>query len=352
MHRDKFKSQVRYFLLTMSLIFVLPSLALAEHPVSEKGNDRGRLDKLQLKTQLLIDQNMALYKKVDPQLSGELNSTGSDTLNNLMALWAEGFNDVYPEVRIQIEGKGSSTAPPALIESTAQMGPMSRKMKQSEMDSFERKFSYKPTAIRIAVDALAVFVHRDNPIEGLSLAQVDAIFSKMRKRGLQKDITTWGALGLSAIWENQTISLYGRNSASGTNGYFKKVVLKSGDYKNSVKEQPGSSAVVQGLSVDRYGIGYSGIGYTTSGVRALGISSSRSAGQFVIPNSENAFNGSYPLARFLYVYINKEPGKPLDKLTREFLYFILSRDGQEEVLKDGYYPLNTKIVLEELEKIS
>ena len=284
--------------------------------------------------QVEVDSALPQYERTSG-VSGNINSIGSDTLNNLMTLWAESFRAIYPNVNIQIEGKGSSTAPPALIEGTAQLGPMSREMKSSELDKFEQKFGYKPTPVRVAIDALAVFVHKDNPIEGLSLEQVDSIFSSTYKRG-GTDIGVWGDTGLDADWAARPVSLYGRNSASGTYGFFKSVALKKGDYKNTVKEQPGSSSVVQGVASDLGGVGYSGIGYKTSSVRALPLSD---RGGMFEPSLENCLSGDYPLARFLYIYVNKKPGAELDKLTFEFVNFINSKAGQEIVVKDGYYPL-------------
>jgi len=295
-----------------------------------------------------VDSDIKPYAKVGG-VSGNLNSIGSDTMNNLMTFWAEGFNRLYPNVKVQIEGKGSSTAPPALILGTAQIGPMSRAMKPTEVDNFERRYGYKPTQIRTSLDALAVYVNKDNPIKGLNFSQVDAMFSRTRKGGYREDITTWGKLGLRGDWANRPISLYGRNSASGTYGYFKKKALFKGDYKNSVKEQPGSASVVQGVTEDRYGVGYSGIGYKTSGVRAVPlVKKGNSYKEAVI---ENVLDGSYPLARFLYIYINKKPGKPLDPLILEFVKYILSKEGQKVVIKDGYIPLPASVIEEELGKI-
>ena len=288
-----------------------------------------------------VDADLPRYEKVSG-VSGNLNSIGSDTLNNLMTLWAEGFKKVYPNVNVQIEGKGSSTAPPALIEATAQLGPMSRAMKSKEMDAFEKKFGYKPTPIRTSLDSLAVFVNKDNPIKGLNLQQVDALFSKNRTCGATTDAQTWGDLGLTGGWASAPISLYGRNSASGTYGFFKKKALCKGDYKDTVKEQPGSASVVQGVSEDRNGAGYSGIGYTTSGVRPIPLV--KAGSDYVEPTYDNVASGQYPLSRFLLVYVNKEPNKALDPLTREFLKFVLSKEGQEIVVKDGYYPLSARLV--------
>lgn len=296
-----------------------------------------------------IDPAFGNYERT-PGIAGNVNSIGSDTLNNLMTLWGERFREFYPNVRIQIEGKGSGTAPPALIAGTAQLGPMSREMKSSEIDDFEKKFGYKPTAIRVAVDALGVFVNKDNPISGLSLLQLDAVFSKTRKQGYAVDISTWGGLGLSGSWAQQPIGLYGRNSASGTYGFFKEHVLGNGDFRDTVKEQPGSASVVQSVAVDRYGIGYSGIGYKTSGVRAVPLKAVEGE-RFVEATQENAYSGEYPLARFLFVYLNKAPGAPLDALVREFIEMILSRQGQEVVIKDGYFPITTEWAKDELRKI-
>jgi len=283
-------------------------------------------------------------------VSGNINSIGSDTLNNLMTYWAESFQKFYPNAKIQIEGKGSSTAPPALIAGTAQLGPMSRSMKGTEIDQFEKKYGYKPTQIRTSVDALAVFVNKDNPVKCLSLTQVDAIFSKSRRQGYREDVKTWGQIGLTGEWASRPISLYGRNSASGTYGFFKEHTLKNGDYKDEVKEQPGSASVVQGVTVDRYAIGYSGIGYATPGVRPVPLSE-KDGSTCVEATADNAYSGAYPLARFLYVYVNKAPGKTLDPLTREFVKLVLSKNGQQDVVKDGYFPIPASVAREELNKI-
>lgn len=294
----------------------------------------------------------ALQASVDPQLpeykaatgvSGNVNSIGSDTLNNLMTLWAEDFKKWYPNVNIQIQGAGSSTAPPALTEGTANFGPMSREMKSEEIQAFEAKFGYKPTAVPVAIDVLAVYVNKDNPIKGLSLQQVDAIFSATRKCGEAKDIVRWGDLGMTGAWENRDFTLYSRNAVSGTYGYFKEMALCKGDFKATINEQPGSSAVVQGVTSSINGIGYSGIGYVTSGVRAVPLS--KKDGQpFVTAEASHALDGTYPLARVLYVYINKKPNHAVDTLQLEFLKMVLSKQGQQTVVKDGYIPLPAAMV--------
>jgi phosphate transport system substrate-binding protein len=296
-----------------------------------------------------VDAKIAAYQKVSG-VSGNLNSIGSDTLNNLMTLWAEGFQKLYPNLRVQIEGKGSSTAPPALIAGTAQLGPMSRPMKSSETDEFEKKFGYPPTQIRVAVDALAIYVNKDNPLEKLTLPEADAVFSKGRKCGHAIDVATWGQLGLDGAWAQKPISRYGRNSASGTYGFFKEHALCNGDYKDTVKEQPGSASVVQGIAEDRYGMGYSGIGYKTSGVKALALAAAQGK-PYVQTEAEEVYAGRYPLARFLYLYINRAPNKPIDPLVREFVRYALSREGQQVVVKDGYLPVTHRVLETELAKL-
>jgi phosphate transport system substrate-binding protein len=292
------------------------------------------------------------YQKVGG-VSGNLNFIGSDTMINLMSLWGEAFQQQYPGVRVQGEGKGSSTAPPALIAGTAELGPMSRAMKSTEVDEFVKAHGYPPTAFRVALDALAIYVNKDNPIadRGLTMPQIDAIFGKTRKGGYTEDVLTWGQLGLTGTIANKPISLYGRNSASGTYGYFKERALFKGDFKDTVKEQPGSASVVQGVENDLYAIGYSGMGYSTSGARKVPLASK----QGETPHAaelENVISGEYPLARFLYIYVNKAPGQPLDPLVHEFLTFVFSAEGQAQVDKDGFIAVPANVAQEELVKLN
>ena len=295
-----------------------------------------------------VDKDLPEYKKVSG-ISGNISSVGSDTLANMMTFWAEEFKRTYPNVNVQIQAAGSSTAPPALTEATSNLGPMSRKMKSREIEAFEKRYGYKPTPVRVAIDALAVFVHKDNPIEGLRIDQVDAIFSNNRKCGAKKDVQRWGDLGLTGEWQGKDIQLYGRNSVSGTYGYFKKKALCKGDFKNNVNEQPGSASVVQSISASLNGIGYSGIGYKTSGVRALPLA--KKGNKFVPATMENAISKKYPLSRFLYVYVNKHPNKPLAPMEAEFLKMVLSKAGQSIVEKDGYIPLPASVVAKEFKKL-
>jgi phosphate transport system substrate-binding protein len=296
-----------------------------------------------------VDVKLPSYEKTTG-VSGNLSSVGSDTLANLMTLWAEEFKRNYPNVNIQIQAAGSSTAPPALTEGTGNMGPMSRKMKDGELEAFEKKYGYKPTEIKVAIDALAVYVHKDNPITGLTIEQLDAIFSSTRKCGGKDDVVKWGQLGLTGDWAEKTVQLYGRNSVSGTYGYFKEHALCKGDFKNNVNEQPGSASVVQSVTASENGIGYSGLGYRTSGVKAVPLAK-KAGEEFVDANEENALKGKFPLSRFLLIYVNKAPGKPLPPLEYEFVKMVLSKAGQQIVVKDGYVPLNASLVERELTKL-
>lgn len=296
-----------------------------------------------------LDESLPEYKR-SSGVSGNLSSVGSDTLANLMTLWAEEYKRLYPNVNIQIQAAGSSTAPPALTERTSNLGPMSRMMKDKELAAFEKKHGYKPTPVRVAIDALAVFVNKDNPIKGLSIPQVDAIFSSTRKCGGAGDITRWGDLGLTGAWATRDLQLFGRNSVSGTYGYFKEKGLCKGDFKNNVNEQPGSASVVQSISSSVNSIGYSGIGYVTSGVRPVALNK-KPGTPFIEATTDNAASGKYPLSRFLYVYVNKHPNKPLSPLESEFIKMVLSRVGQQVVIKDGYIPISAKIAEQDLAKL-
>ena len=297
-----------------------------------------------------IDARLTPYERAGGEVAGSLKCVGSDTMNNLVALWAEGFKKIYPSVREAIEGKGSASAPPALTAGTCTFAPMSRDWKPTEIDAFKERHGYPPVVIPIAIDMLVIFVHKDNPLESISLQQVDAIFSKNRTGGAKADIRTWGDLGLGGEWKDKPISLYGRNASSGTYGFFKEKALFKGDFKPTVKEQPGSSAVVQAVASDRFAMGYSGIGYRTADVRAVPLAAKTGA-TAVQPEPTAAYSGKYPLARFLYLSVNHKPGTPLDPLRREFLRYVLSRSGQSDVLKDGYLPITANVAKRALAQV-
>ena len=300
-------------------------------------------------TTFALDAALPAYKTVSG-LSGQLKSVGSDTLNHEMELWAEGFKAKYPSVKIEIEGKGSATAPPALLAGTAQLGPMSRFMTKEEADAFEKKYGHKAIAVAVAVDALAIYVNKDNPIECLTMQQLDQIFSSTRKGSGSRSINTWDRVGLNGEWATTPISVYGRNTISGTYEFFRQHVLYGGDFKEQVKQQVGSEAVVEAVAKNKFAIGYSGIGYETSGVRTVPVASYES-GTCYNPSSEETYSGKYPIARHLYSYLNKKPGEPIDALTGEFIKYVLSKDGQTQTERGGYYPITEEIRENELRKL-
>ena len=290
-----------------------------------------------------VDSAIPHYTKAD-NVSGTLVSVGSDTLADVMVFSSQEFKKLYPNVVIQLEHRGSGTAPPALIDGRSQLAPMSRLMTDDEVGAFERKYGYKPTFYKVALDPLAIYVNKDNPIRGLTLQQADGIFSSSLKRG-GPSLGTWGSLGLSGDWANKAITLYGRDSVSGTHDYFKEHVLLNGDFKTTVHENI-SEEVVDGVANDSSGIGYSGIGWKSRQVRAVSLG--EAAGKLVEPTYENSLDGTYPLARFLYIYVNQRPGQPLDGLTGEFIKYVLSHEGQEVVVQAKFFPLPANIVADTL----
>jgi phosphate transport system substrate-binding protein len=298
---------------------------------------------------IALDANLPAYQAVSG-IAGQIKSVGSDTLNNEMELWAKGFEALYPSVTIEIEGKGSATAPPALLEGTSQFGPMSRPMNAGEVDAFEKKYGYKPAHFRVAADALAIYVNKDNPILCLTMQQVDQMFSSTRQGSGSRSIDTWGDAGLTGEWVTKPISIYGRNSLSGTYEFFKSTVLYNGDYKESVKQQPGSAEVVENVANDKFAIGYSGLGYKTEGVRTVPLAAFYGA-QCYDTTAEATYSGKYPVARYLYIYLNKAPDEPLEPLRAEFIKYILSKDGQTLTEKGGYFPISNEIREHELDTL-
>jgi phosphate transport system substrate-binding protein len=284
-----------------------------------------------------LDPELPAYRPT-PVAGAQIKSVGSDTLGELMRIWVDGFTKLNANVKIDVDSKGSSTAPAALLEGAAQIGPMSRPMRSEEYDPFEKKYGYHPTSAPVAVDALAIYVSKDNPIQCLTIEQLDQIFSKTHLYSGGRDARTWGDVGLSGDWAAKPISLFGRNGASGTHDVFVDEVLRHGEFKDALKEQPGSAEVVKMVAGDKYAIGYSGIGYLTSDVRAVPLASTP-ADKCYDTSPESAYSGHYPLARYLYIYLNKAPTKPVDPAVLEFIKYILSRDGQMGTIKGGFYPI-------------
>lgn len=294
-----------------------------------------------------FDMELSPYKKVSG-LSGKLKSVGSDTMLHEMELWAEGFQSIYPDVKIDIEGKGSNTAPPALLDGSSQLGPMSRQMSPDEISAFETKYGYKPTAVLVAIDALAIYVSKDNPLQCVTLEQVERIYAADPKSGGGKSIRTWSELGLTGEWANKPITMQSRNTLSGTYKYFKQHALNGSDLKPAAQMQVSSEAVVAAVAADKYAMGYSGIGYKTASVRAVPLSSGKSCYDATF---DNTYSKKYPLARGLYIYVLKDPKAPLDNLSGEFVKYVLSKDGQTHAKQGGYYPITRNIREHELTRL-
>lgn len=289
--------------------------------------------------------------KPETILQGRLRSVGSDTMDKLIARWEGDFLQHHTALLFFHEGKGSSTAVPALSERRADFGPMSRMLKEKEIAEFTRKFGYAPIQLKTAVDCIAVFLHPDNPLveKGISLKELDAIFSAECLRG-GKSVKTWGDLGLTGEWINAPIKVYSRNNASGTHAFFKKAVLKKGAYRRDAVMLPGSEGIVKAVSTDKFSIGYSGIGFKTKSV-AVAPLANEAGEEFFPPEAMYAYSEQYPLARFLYLTVKRDPSRNPSPLQKEFMSYIFSKDGQEQVAAEGFFPLSTKVIKEEMKKL-
>lgn len=297
-----------------------------------------------------VDAALPDYQRVEALAGGTLTATGSDTLNNLVSVWAEDFGRFYPQLSVQVQATGSASAPAALTAGTASIGPMSRRMSDSEIRRFESRYGYPPLAVPVAIDMLAVYVNHDNPLPGLTLQQLDAIFSASRRCGAAQAIRYWGQLGLGGGWQHRSVSVYSRNAASGTYDFFREQVLCRGDFQASVNEQAGSASVVQAVGASVNAIGYAGIGYRSASVRALPLAAAD--GNYYPPTPENALAGQYPLARFLYLYVNRHPQHGLNPAEREFIRMVLSRQGQQAVVQAAYVPLPAAMAAQWLDKLA
>lgn len=271
-------------------------------------------------------------------LTGTLSSTGSDTLHNMMMLWRREFAALHPQLNIQIQSSGSATAPVALIEGTASLGPMSRLMLSTEQRRFRNRFGYDAYAVPVALDMLAIYVHQDNPLQQISMAELEAIYAQNRRCSFHPAIKRWGELGLTGAWQTRHLAVYGRNSASGTYAFFRQRALCNDDFQARVQQLPGAAAVVRAVSLNVNGVGYSGFGQQIAGVKMLAVSKENTT-EAILPSAEHALSGAYPLARLLYIYVNKAPEQPLPLAEREFIRFILSAKGQQLLLNDGLVPV-------------
>ncbi len=293
-----------------------------------------------------VDDNTYDTYTSQTTLTGYLRSIGSDSMDKVMEAWDAEFSKSHHTLRFRQEGKGSSTAIPALLENRADFGPMSRRVKDAEIAQFKAKFGYAPTQLPVAIDALAVYIHPDNPIlkSSLSLEQLKAIFGSAKALNGNQALTRWGQLGLTGKWANAPIRLHGRNPASGTYAFFNATVLGKGGFSERIQEHAGSASVVEAISTDPYAIGYSGIAYATEQVRTAPLKNE--SGQLVEANKTNAIDGSYPITRKLFITINLDPQTQATALQKEFIRFAYSKAGQDIVAKVGYFPVDPKLARE------
>lgn len=286
-------------------------------------------------------------------INGTITSMGSDTMSNLLSVWAEEFQSAYPQVNFQIQAAGSGTAPPAMIQGTANIGPMSRELKSIEQQAFFQKYGYEATMVPVALDAIIIFVDLENPTHWLSQKQVDAIFSITRFCGGASSLESWSQLRASANFPYR-IRMFGRSAVSGTYGLFKSRVLCDGDFKPQVSELPSSASIVQSVAFFKGAIGYAAWGFQHSGVKPLAIapgsgkalphSNSESIfgyNRAIAPSEENIRNQTYPFTRTLFLMVNKAPDESLDNPVLEFIQFIYSERGSQLTRREGYVPLST-----------
>lgn len=288
------------------------------------------------------------------QITGTFKVQGSETMYPLMSRLTMEFQRRQPKVAIEVKGGGSTKAvaeflqPPLsktgkvmLLEERAgsfKMIATSRELFDAEVKEFVAQHGYEPTAIPVAVDAVALYVHKDNPITGLTLDQIDAMFSTTRNRGQKTAITQWGQLGLTEGWEKAPIQLYGRDRKSGTRAFFQDHCLAGGEFMVGLHEEPGAASVILDLGRDQLGIGYSGLGLQSSTVRMIPLADA--AGMpYVMPSAATVADQTYPLRRVLYLYIDKAPNTSIPSAAQEFLTFIMTQEGQEAVTKAGFFPL-------------
>ena len=316
-------------------------------------------------------QGPGLRPSVDPGIAryvpragttGSLVIAGSETMQPIMLKLVSAFRLLQPEVKIAVQGGGTDAAVQGFLEnqSTIRRGDggggnllgqegtnrvfimaSSRELSAEETKHFIARHGHPPIAIPIAVDTVALYVHRDNPIEGLTLDQVDAMFSIDRKRGASERLDRWGQMGLTDEWQSAEIRLYGRDRNSGTRAFFKEHVLLNGDFSASLQEEPGHASLLLAVKRDKFGIGYAGIGFQSPSVRIVPLAE-KTGMPFVRPTGKTASDKSYPLRRFLYLYLNSPPMTPLPAAVREFLVFANSREGQEAATKAGVYPLTAE----------
>jgi phosphate transport system substrate-binding protein len=291
----------------------------------------------------ILDKQIHPYSP-QSRVSGKLEIIGSNTMEPILERWKDKLEKVHPDLEIILETGGSNTGVESLMSEKTKIAAMSRPMNNKEIEEFTKRVGYPPISVPVALDAFAVFVHKDNPLDHITFQQLDAMFSSERRRGAHEPLDMWGQLGLSGIWEQAPILVQIRDAKSGTGQFFREFVLQGGKDKETVMVQPGAASVVYAVMNDPYAIGYSGIGYRTNSVKPLRVAALEGA-PFVEPTFESAINGSYPLRRVLYLYVNQPPHTERSPILSEIVKFAVSLEGQQIVAKSGFFPLPTKDLL-------
>jgi phosphate transport system substrate-binding protein len=306
-------------------VVLMAGKALAQAPQSDRSS---------------VDPALADFRQ-GAAVSGVVRSVGSSTLSNLLFRWSAEFRRLYPEVEMHVIGGGSETALPALIEGRADLGPMSRPMREAESERFRQQFGYAPTRLTVAVDAIAVYVNKYNPLRQISLRELDGIFSALPKSG-GPPIRTWGQLGLEGEWAARKIIVKGPSPTQGMYGVFRSTVLQGGSYRLDMRPEPVASSIVQAVATEEGAIGFASQFLEAARTRALAIAR-EDGGPYLLPDAEHAIDGSYPLARKLFIYLNRPPGAALAPAVREFVRFVCSEQGQEIAARDGNFPLGAAL---------
>jgi phosphate transport system substrate-binding protein len=284
-----------------------------------------------------LDNTLPDYRR-SVEVSGKLRSVGSSALTQMLNRWAEDFKRVHPAFELEVVGGGSGSGPPALTDGQADLAPMSRPMNTAERSAFRTKHGYDPIQITVGLDALAIYVNKNNPIQKISLRELDALYSITRKRG-GRELTTWGELGATGDWADKSIRVFGPQSSQGMYGVFRTEILDGGEYRYDMRTEPVASAIVQGVGADDYAIGFASQSLASARTRALAISELPDSAA-TLPTHANALKETYPLARKLFVYLNRKPGTPLPPLVQEFVTFICSKQAQRINLELDGFPLN------------
>ncbi len=285
-----------------------------------------------------LDPKIPAYIPQQPA-SGTLSISGSTIVKPLVQAWVNELMRRHPRLKITVSTDASEAGLAALLAHRTGMAAMSRRLTASEIAEFVREYGYEPTEVPVAGDAMAIFVNKDNPVTGLSLDELDAMFCRERRRGLAYAIDSWGLVGVMDEWFEAPVQLYGRNGKSSLGYFFREEVCKDGTFHPQLVDADGSASVVLDVGRDQYGIGFSAISYGTSMVKPVPIAFVK-GGRYVEPSIEAVMDGSYPLRRNLYLYVAKPPKTAPSQESAELVRYVLSRQGQQLARDLGYLPLS------------